>query len=906
MTDILRGKLIFQSSKKGKDTIKVRRVVYPTKKGTSLPTQYAPDQIAPALVDNQDETVEVDLELEGGKPVRIRPAGEPWAGAPAAAPRPSHDQRRGGRPGFQGNRTTPGGRGPGGGRQHGASPPRSSRRPPGAFHNPYNFIPAIPLVQAAPTTEAKGLEQGAPCGHDRYYDGRWSGRIGIEIETVTPLLIPDAARTDDLPNGHKIFDLRTDQFGKPHLPPTSLKGALRSAYEAVTNSRLAVFQGHKVPLAHRMEARSGLGMVPARISDDGQAVELWLGTENGVSDRPATMYAAWLPRYRKGVPGVAEFAVKYQDGVPPAHGDLVFCWLQLFTRRDPRNPRKNFDYWRVISIAKQEDGAPPRPQALARLFGNHEPVSGREVMLGQGYVCVTNQNIGSKHDERVFFVGRGARPRRMDIDLTKLKEQWTHLIKNYQDIHKDDLAKRRKKEKKEYEYLGRNPGETAWSRHVYTSTDKNLTPGTLCYAKMEGGEVKALYPVMISRELAKCAPAELLPDWLKPAKKGEGTGHVERLGQLSPADRVFGWANQDGDGAWRGQLRIGPITCTTDPKTAIARFSEPLPLAILSTPKTQQARFYVAGNKEAAKAQKDHSSKPEAAYSPEKGLRGRKVYPHPSYLAQDGLAEQYWDSAAAGRDSAPEADPITTDGRTYYREYRRRAAKPADAQDDQNRSIRAWVTPGTTFTTWIDVINLNQAELGALLWLLSLRDDPTLACRDPVHRLGGGKPLGFGSARIRLTCLDLADGEGKRAEYSRFFPKDEADLADKDTQQHYLEAQTIGECATAVQGKVNAFKENIAELYTGQPEASRAADVPFIEAFVQAACGFDDGLPVHYPRNSQAPDPEGKNFEWFMENERTGRDAPSGNQLALDNLAGDRGLPLWPEKEDHNSYRHRR
>ncbi|MCB9958318.1 MAG: TIGR03986 family CRISPR-associated RAMP protein [Rhodospirillaceae bacterium] len=886
MTDILRGKLVFQSSKKGKDTIKVRRVVYPTKKGTSLPTQYAPDQIAPALIDNQDETVEVDLELEGGKPVRIRPAGEPWAGAPAAAPRPPHDQRRGGGPGK-------------GGHQHGSPSQHQMNRPraPGAFHNPYNFIPAIPLARPDKldsSGEAKGLEQGAPCGHDRYYKDRWSGRIGIEIETITPLFIPDAARAEELPNGHKIFDLRTDKDGKPHLPPTSLKGALRSAYEAVTNSRLAVFHGHKVPLAHRMEARSGLGMVPARISDDGQAVELWLGTETRVSDRPATMYAAWLPRYDRQHGGVDRHAVIYGDHSLPEHGDEVKCWLQLYQHS------RGFRYWRVLRIAKAADGLPPRPPPSTYQSRNHSPVTGEPLVEATGHVCVTNQNIGSKHDERVFFVGGGARPRRMDVDITRLKEQWTNLIKNYQDIHKDDLAKRRKNKKAAHEYLGKNPGDTAWSRHVYTAADKDLTPGTLCYAKMEGSEVKALYPVMISRELAKCAPAELLPDWLKPAKKGEGTGHVVRLGQLSPADRVFGWANQDGDGAWRGQLRIGPITCTTDAGTAIARFSEPLPLAILSAPKPQQARFYVAKDTKVAEAQEDHADKAAAAYGAGKGLRGRKVYPHPSYLAQDDLARRYWDPAAASQDEALQADPIMANGRTYYREYRRRAADADGLRDDQNRSIRAWVTPGTTFTTWIDVINLNQAELGALLWLLSLPDDPDLAGRNPVHRLGGGKPLGFGSARIRLTCLDLADGEGKRQEYSRFFPQRESDLPDKDTQQHYLEAETIGECATAVQGKVNAFKENIAELYTGQPEASRAADVPFIRAFVQAACGFGDGLPVHYPRNSQAPDPEGKNFEWFVENERTGRDAPSGNQLALDNLAGDRGLPFWPDFKNRN------
>jgi hypothetical protein len=71
--------------------------------------------------------------------------------------------------------------------------------------------------------------------------------------------------------------------------------------------------------------------------------------------------------------------------------------------------------------------------------------------------------------------------------------------------------------------------------------------------------------------------------------------------------------------------------------------------------------------------------------------------------------------------------------------------------------------------------------------------------------------------------------------------------------------------------------------------------VPFIAAFLTAARGFRDGLPIHYPRKSAAPDPEGKNYEWFVANDRTGKDAPAGNHLALGPLAADPGLPYWPD-----------
>ncbi|MDW8324771.1 MAG: RAMP superfamily CRISPR-associated protein, partial [Burkholderiales bacterium] len=92
-----------------------------------------------------------------------------------------------------------------------------------SFENPYNFIPA-----PRRKTEDPDLGDHTPPGQHRYHAGRISGHIDIEIETRTPLLIPDEGRA--LSNGHKVFGLRTDGQGAPYLPPTSLKGMLRAAF----------------------------------------------------------------------------------------------------------------------------------------------------------------------------------------------------------------------------------------------------------------------------------------------------------------------------------------------------------------------------------------------------------------------------------------------------------------------------------------------------------------------------------------------------------------------------------------------------------------------------------------------------------------------------------------------------
>lgn len=866
MAETVTGRLVWQATKKGKE----RRVVYPTKKGTSQPTPFPAHQLAATLADNKEETAEVELELEDGKPVRIRPVGEAWtqAAAPPPPPRPPA-------------RSRPGGGRPGGPQRGGRSvpaPPAYRPRPEGDFRNPYNFIPALDPVTGDGFAEA--LEQGAPKGHDRYHDGRWSGRIHIEMQTVTPLLIPDAARAAPHPDKaeHLVFDLRTGSDGRPYLPPTSLKGTLRAAYEAVTNSRLAVFQGHGQPLARRMDAQSGLDVVPARVTEDGAGLELWPGTSPLSTAKPDPMYAAWLPRYRKGKAGIADYAPRFRNGAPPKHGDAVICWLELF-----RHTRRNFGYWRVAAVARATDGPPPRPPETQHAYGPHEPV-GEPMILARGFVCITNQNINSKHDERVFFVPDGKHPIHAEAGMEVLKASWKTLIANYRDLHKDDVAKRRNKGQAPDAYRGDKPGDTAWSRHIYETADRELSPGTLCYARRdETGRVVALYPVMISRELADCAPLDLLPEALNPATLGRGKTHAERFARLSPADRVFGWASQGGDGAWRGQLRIGPIRCESD--DAVERFAEPLPLAILSTPKPQQARFYVARDKRGT-PQQDGIAKADAAYRNDKRLRGRKVYPHPAHIAAAADAARYWDPAAAQQDGARQAEPLRGAGnRRIYREYRRRPDAPGGERDDQNRSIRAWVRPGARFTAWIDVINLNEAELGALLWLLSLGQDPDLEGADPVHRLGGGKPLGFGSVRIGLTGLDLADGEGKRAEYGSLFPVAAAEA-------HRRHATTADAAGDAAAEAIATFKTALVEAYGAAAKASDAMAVPFIAAFVRAACGFDDGLPLHYPRKAAAPDAKGENYKWFEENERTEHRAPV-HGLALDPLATDRGLPVW-------------
>ena len=794
MADVLRGKLIIISTKsKGDNGL---RVTFPTKKGgMSNPTLIPKDQLHSELVEKaiaELNQLDIDLELEGGQPRRIRSVVANWV-EPLAV---QNDVEQEGEM--------------------------------GDFHNPYNFIPAPPRK-----TDHPELGDHSPVGHGIYHNDRWSGHITVTLKTVTPLLIPDAAKALPVQGAvdHKSYPIRIDANGNPYLAPTSIKGMLRSAYEAVTNSRLSIFEKHGDRLAYRMPANIGLEMVPARV-ENGE-LYLYTGTSQiGNDGKPqGSMYAAWLPRYNRQNGQVSEFAVRYQGNNQPlpAHGEKVTVWLEKYGKyRTPQHDgRPIFTYWRVRSIARfgDEIGNPPNK---GQAFGRHAPMG--ESMEGEvyGFVCVTNKNIDGKHDERVFFTT--SQPTKVTL-TEELNKKWKELIKNYQDIHSAEI----------------NSGQirppalqhSVWSRHVKGGErEQQLNANTLLYAHVEkrNGQivVKDLYPVMITRGLFTNAPEQLIESSLHPADNKDC---------LSPADRVFGWVNQDGKGSYKGNIRIGNVQCLSD--NPIERFGNlGFPLAILGQPKPQQFRFYAAQSKQ-GQAINDNTSK-DQGFSADKGLRGRKVYPH-----HQELPNNHWNN--------PVEDRTRQNNNGHHQEYRRPVYKDLE-RDNQNRSIQAWVKPNIEFSYRVDVTNLSDFELGAFLWLISLPENS-------YHRLGSSKPLGFGSIRLDIDWnqTDLRIGSQWR--------------------DYYQSLLTIVNDSASPQVVIDTFKKEVGVAY-GNGDFEK---VSFVKGFLRSTQGYSDGLPIHYPRETVNPKPEGEAFKWFTSNESN-----DGSKLSLPNITSDHGLPRNP------------
>ena len=349
------------------------------------------------------------------------------------------------------------------------------------------------------------------------------------------------------------------------------------------------------------------------------------------------------------------------------------------------------------------------------------------------------------------------------------------------------------------------------------------------------------------------SPEELLHSSLKPAKCRN---------ELSPAERLFGWVLQKGDQdqqtdtedknkrGYKSRIRV---VCENGVRPSIVEDfkNAPLPLTILGQPKPEQARFYVAKDAQ-GNPPDDGISKSNAGYKAGKALRGRKHYWHHKGCEAEN-EPNYWDPMAKNR------------------EYRRTGGET----DSQNRSIKGWIKSGTKFKASLYVQNLQCVEVGTLLWLLSLPEGH-------YFRLGYGKPLGFGSLtmeidkkRLRDGCIPLGTSENWKAYYA------DLDACSPATLDENMQSKCIQQ-----------FKDSMKDAYQEQ----NFNNLSFIEGFLQVLGGPGSDDSIHYPRRNRTPDPEGKNYEWFMDNENGRKRYEDGRKIALPAVTAKDGLPYNSSK----------
>ena len=781
------------------------------------------------------------------------------------------------------------------------------------FHNPYTFVPTPPrpLDRMHPGEFAgdfNPLEHDPPLDHASLKPDLWTGHIPIKLTTVTPLVLLKDDGRERKPSEPQEYDVHS------RIPEPSLRGMLRSAYEVVTNSRYSSFRNDD-RLAYRMETDSAKVLIPA-IIENGKVV-LYPGTSKVTAEGPDdALYAAMLTLYKRDH-DKKDLKTLCHKNYKPKTGDEVWAEILLcqhrVSNRGSDRYKDDFKFYKVIKIWNKSDvpNKPKKtkksiyPRSIPKTHGGNRrsyyvPVEPEERKMVKGYVMITNQNMGNKHDERIFF-----NPISDEFKVTKpLEEAWRMRIQSYRNAHSEsEIFYRNRAQKEPWKYIDNQPGKTAWSPHQYqdsrhrdiwkndphrrstTHDALDLKDGTMAYArcKIEKGKItgiKDLFPVMISRELYEKSPKDLLDKSLQPA---------ERLSKLSPADRLFGWTpqGQGSDGGYKSRIRV---VCEDGecPKKLKSFEDDPLPLSILGQPKPEQGRFYVAVDDKGTP--QEGIRKQDAGYDikEKKQLRGRKHYWHHKGFENDTQKGQnHWDHS-----------------NNQDQEYIRKGK----TKDTQNRSIKGWIKPKKKFKASLYVQNLQPEEIGALLWLLSLPDKH-------YFKLGYGKPLGFGSVKIEIDtdrlengCLSLANHDNWKKYYATLDDTPPAKL-DKDKQNEFIDQFTKSILKAYQQPKQEKSKtENVEQnsipnrswfdqlnsLPIDSTEEEEFNRLPFIQGFLKVLQGPDDQYPIHYPRKDPVRYPDGKNFEWFVENERGDRDR-NGKQLGLPDVnADDQKLPYSP------------
>ena len=788
------------------------------------------------------------------------------------------------------------------------------------FHNPYTFVPTPPREKAIenggfagdfnPLEHPRGKEHNLD--HAFLKPNLWTGHIPIKITTVTPLvLLKSNGRKEDSTEPYDVYD---------HIPESSLRGVLRSAYEVVTNSRYGCFSNDE-QLAYRMGTTEAVKLIPTIIKKNSTTGKLkaclYTGTTapkskgptkprqrvNATRAKKSTLYAAMLTCYKNGTPKTS-LEGEYNE---PKTGDKVYAEIILCDK-----PR--YIYWKASRVWRKSDcSTKPSPGNVPSTWNNkvslYKDLSGNPIIeVVEGTVLITNENIDKKHDERIFFCDN---PIEKEIREDHEKA-WKKLIKNYRDAHPDDddIFNRKdinNKPKEPWEAFikgrdekNRNIYDYAWSPHLYHKRHKGerkdrwgrdvndaiqLQDGTMAYARCKiddkTGDIKEvldLFPVMISRELYECSPKKLLDKSLRPA---------EKLDKLSPADRLFGWTpqGQGSDGGYKSRIRV--VCEDSECPDILENFKDdPLPLTILGEPKPAQGRFYVAEDDQGT-PQADGLSKEKAGYGEGKGLRGRKHYWHHKGLEEKN-APDYWKSPAEDRTRKE------TNGR--FQEYRRpdkynnQTQQMEKQTDTQNRSIKGWIKPNKKFKASLYVQNLQQKEVGALLWLLTLNKDLGEGDEKRYFKLGYGKPLGFGSMEIEIDtdrlkdgCLPLGTDEDWKTYYEKFDACPPA----------AMEKAKQEECRrTFMNSMVDAYEFLNQQTFE---------ELPFIKGFLRVLQGPNKDYRIHYPRTNPKRDPDGKNYDWFVDNERgrsrkvAGRDEV-GKRLPLPDVNSDGGLPYNPSE----------
>ena len=320
-----------------------------------------------------------------------------------------------------------------------------------------------------------------------------------------------------------------------------------------------------------------------------------------------------------------------------------------------------------------------------------------------------------------------------------------------------------------------------------------LAKGLLVYFQKTGKYARNLGYVSIPRWQYEMAIHEKIGTFFHPAEDADS---------LCPTSRIFGFVRDkkiskkkdyEGKSSYAGRIYFSDAKFDSSHGKKV-RYDEDIVLDILGSPKPTTYEFYLFNP-----ADKNQSGNYN---NTNMKLRGRKFYLHQENKGQ----------------------------------YRRKG----NLTDQQNSTLKKVLAEGNEFVFTVRFDNLEDYELGLLLWSLALENGM-------AHKIGMGKPLGFGSVSITVGSVEIIC---RKTRYSSFV-KAINDLQDGITKNTNWQNDYVLKFTSWME---DVFTTEFAEL----------ENVKALKKILEYPNRSTS--PIHYPLCENTDE---KQFEWFVANRRS-------------------------------------
>jgi hypothetical protein len=480
-----------------------------------------------------------------------------------------------------------------------------------SFINPYNFISINDDVM-----------------RDDVKTGELSGTIHCELETLTPLFVPNTSNSKAFSsNFSKSYDFfsyedlsgRTDcikHFPRPIIPGSSLRGVFRSAYEAAFNGCLSTCDDENTLYRRTTVPKKDFGIIE-KDAETGERV----------------LYKATKGKWPIGKRG------NYKTGDTLDGG--VYLRGEDFPYGD--NKKKNDAVMKYVLV----DG---KKQEVAR--------------------------------------------------FPEDSDEWKNLLEVWR-LYQD----RR----------GKIKGVNQTNNHNGYRGFLKAERIPVYFTKLDNGTYYYISPAAITKEVFSRTLKRLL-------KEQGNHAPCTKADMLCPSCALFGMV---GETSWASRVMFKdamPINGSND--SWRDWYEHPRALPVLSSPKMSATEFYM------------------------EDVDGSAYFNYDYYVNY----YEYFDA-----DGKPAKAPVRTlleaprlRGRKLYWHRKTVISDTTNSLANQRVEVRP-VKGGKTFKFDIAYDRLTKAELETLLWTLTFGGEDNYA-----HKLGSGKPVGYGSMRISKAVVELA------------------------------------------------------------------------------------------------------------------------------------------------------